>query len=106
MLRFVIRQLGLFVFAAGFIAFVSDGIASIAAEAIVVTPFREAWIATHAASLDTALGWIGATLGEPVRSAFSSAVLAAPAFAVAGVLGFLLMLAGRRRSARRARVMS
>lgn len=101
LLRFIVRQLGLFIFAAAFIALVGDGIASIAAGTVVTTPFGEGWASLSPGSLETVRGLLAERFGAGAGAAFDRAVLAPPGFVVVGIAGFLLMLLGRRRSPRR-----
>lgn len=99
-MRFLLRALGLLVFAAAFIGLISDGIRSLAANRILTTPLGQAWFSLHSDSLaflqDVVQRYLHPYLWDPV----AQTVLAWPAFAVGGVLGILLMLAGSRRRRR------
>ncbi len=96
-LRFIARFTAYWLIAAALVAAVVDGAKSIAASALVLTPLAETW------AMLSALGNAGApapTAGQPVPAPLGGAaelVLSAPTAAVLGILGFLLLAAGRRR---------
>jgi hypothetical protein len=97
MLRFLARTAGLLLFAGSFIALVADGIRSLAAKALVTTPLA-ATLSEVAPDLVPDLramveGRLHPYLWDPV----TTTVLAWPAFAVGGVAGMVLILAGARR---------
>ena len=97
MIRFLLRCLGFWVFAAALVASVLDGVKSIAASAIVVTPLSETWVAVSPASADAARAAVTDGLGQPLAWEFiSSWILGAPTALALGVLGFLLIAAGRK----------
>jgi hypothetical protein len=97
MIRFVLRTLGLWILAGGFVFFVYDGTKSIAGDRLFFTTVRDVWNAVNPASLQLlqpAIERHGAQwLWDPV---FLS-VLTAPAFLVLAVLGAVLMLLGRKK---------
>jgi len=100
-IAFVVRTLGLVLFAASFVALVADGVKSLSADAWTWTSLGATWAAASPGSLaafrDVAAAASPAYLWEAVAAAF----LAAPTFAVGGVCGVALLLAGaRRRSGR------
>jgi hypothetical protein len=93
-LRFLARFTGYWLIAAALVAAVVDGAKSIAASALVLTPLAETWAALSAlgggaAAADPAAV---APLGDAAQLLFS-----APTAAVLGILGFVLLAAGRRR---------
>lgn len=98
MIGFLLRTFGVLCLAAGFVAVVVDGTRSIAARAFVVTDLATSLgqlsEATAQAVQDTAIS--GPTLLGDVLGF----VLAQPAAAVFGLVGFSLMLLGRRRHRR------
>ncbi len=101
MIAFLTRTLGLLVFAASFIALIADGVKSLAGDTIVVTPLASTWTALSPTSLEKTRALVETRLGPYVWEAITSAILAAPTFAVGGVIGVALMLAGTLRRSRR-----
>ncbi len=101
MVAFVTRTLGLLLFAASFIALIADGVKSLAADALVVTPLAATWTSLGPGSLERTRMLVEARLGAYVWETMASAVLAAPTFAVGGVIGVALMLAGSVRRSRK-----
>jgi len=96
MIRFLMRFLGLWVLAAGFIFLIYDGTKSIAATAILFTRVKDVWGSVHQASLLTlqpTLEHISGFLWNPLMTTF----LDQPAALVLGVLGLLMMLLGRKK---------
>ncbi len=98
MVRFLLRFLGLAIFAASFIALVADGVRSLAADELMLTSLGATWFALDAGSLERLQQAVAAGDGGAVLDPIVGAVLLWPTFAVGGVLGVLLMLLGRRRS--------
>ena len=101
-IRFVFRAIGLVLFAAGFIVLVSDGVESLAADEIALTPLAESWSVFGAASLDGARDRI-AGLSPGLEDPVFETVLSWPTFAVVGGLGLVLILLTPRRRRRAAR---
>ncbi len=97
MIRFLFRFIGLLCLAAAFILVVYDGTKSIAGNQLFLTSVRTVWEQANAGSLAALRPMIspyaGGVLWDPLMLAF----LAAPAWAVLGVLGILLILMGRRK---------
>jgi hypothetical protein len=96
MIRFLFRFVGLWILAAGFVFFVYDGTRSIAGNALYTTSLREIWNAVHSTSLQLlqpAIERHVAWLWDPVLLS----VLTAPIWLVFGVLGAILILAGRKK---------
>jgi hypothetical protein len=94
MIRFFLRALGLLFLAVGFVFFVYDGTKSIAGNALFYTPLSDTWNSVHAASLQQL---------QPIFEGYSGLaaqithwLLAAPTFAVFGVIGSVLVLMGRK----------
>jgi hypothetical protein len=96
MIRFVLRFIGLWLLAAGFIFVVYDGTKSIAANSLLLTKVQDVWSNVHQASL-TAL--------KPTLEKYSAALwdpgmttlLDQPIALALGVLGALLLLLGRKK---------
>jgi hypothetical protein len=103
MLSFVARVLGLVLFAIGVVALISDGISSIAADAVVMTPLSGSLTLIAPDFVDRIEAVVKPLVGEATWSEWGVAVLAWPTLAVAGIAGIFLMLAGARRSPRPAR---
>lgn len=100
-MRFVIRAIGLAVFAAAFIALIADGIRSLAAGYLVLTTSETVWMALHPSSLAAFRAFVEHWTDPYVWNGLVRVVLAWPAFAVAGLVGVGLLLVGsggRRRA--------
>ena len=96
MIRFLLRFIGLWLLAAGFVSAVYDGTKSIADNALHMTKLSDTWNAVHSTSLaqlQPAIERHVAWLWDPVVVS----VLSAPTFVVFGVLGALLILLGRKK---------
>jgi hypothetical protein len=96
MIRFVLRTLGLWILALGFVFLVYDGTKSIAGDQIYFTKLGDVWNAIHSTSLQwlqPAIERHMAWLWDPVILS----VLTAPACLVFAVLGAILMLLGRKK---------
>lgn len=100
MIRFLVRFIGLWLLAGGFVAFVVDGTRSIASSDIVMTPLGEAWFATNEASLGHFQTLVETHLSPEIWERFMVPLLMAPLAAVLGGLGFILLLLGRTREVR------
>jgi hypothetical protein len=103
MLSFVARVLGLILFSIGVVSLISDGISSIAADAIVMTPLSGSLALIAPDFVDRLAAAITPLIGEARWADWGPAVLAWPTLAVAGIAGIFLMLAGARRAPRSAR---
>lgn len=103
MLSFVSRVLGLILFAIGLVSLISDGIASIAADAVVLTPLSGSLSLIAPDFVDQIEATIAPLVGEAAWAEWGPAVLAWPTLAVAGLCGIFLLLAGARRSPRSTR---
>ncbi|GGC80970.1 hypothetical protein [Chelatococcus reniformis] len=93
-MRFILRLIGFLCVAAGFSSLVIDGARAIANTAWAPTPLAEVAHATFPAwyaGLGPAVSAIHPWLWSPLLTG----IFAAPAFAVAMIAGFLLMLLGR-----------
>jgi hypothetical protein len=97
MIRFVLRSLGLWILAAGFVFFVYDGTKSIAGDHIYVTKLGDVWNAVNSTSLlllqPAIERHVAVWLWDPVILT----VLTAPAWLVFAVIGAILMLLGRKK---------
>jgi len=97
MIRFVLRSLGLWILAAGFVFFVYDGTKSIAGDHIYFTKLGDIWNAINSTSLlllqPAIERHVAVWLWDPVILS----VLTAPAWLVFAILGAILMLLGRKK---------
>jgi hypothetical protein len=100
MIAFLVRTLGLLIFAASFVAMIADGVRSIASDALVTTPLGQTWFALHPASLNAAQGMVESYTHPYLWDPVLVTVLLWPTFAVGGVFGLVLMLLGRKRRRR------
>jgi hypothetical protein len=96
MIRFVLRFLGLWILAAGFIFLVYDGTKSIASNALFLTKVQDVWGNVHQASLQAlrpTLEGYAKVLWNPIMTT----LLEQPIALALGVLGAILMLLGRKK---------
>ena len=94
MLRFVLRLAGLFTLAAGFAALVIDGTRSIAAGALLLTPFGEL-LKSRLPTLQQVIGHdLHPLLWDPV----ATGLLRLPVWVVLAAGGALLLWMARRRA--------
>ena len=96
MIRFILRFLGWWILAGGFVFFVYDGTKSLAGDHLFFTKLSDVWNAVNATSLSLlrpAIEPMAPWLWDPVIQS----VLAAPAWLVFAILGAILMLLGRKR---------
>jgi len=97
MIRFLLRFIGLLCLAAAFILVIYDGMTSIASNGFIFTSVRALWELVNAASLariePLIRPYAGGLLWDPVMVA----ILAAPSWALLGILGILFMLLGRKK---------
>jgi len=95
--RFVLRLLGVLLFAGAFVAVVIDGTRSIAAGHFLPTSLQAAitlFSPDMVGEIETKMTHVGAWNWEPV----TLWLLAQPAFAVLGVAGLLLLLLGHQKA--------
>ena len=97
MIRFLFRTLGLLFLAAAFVFVVYDGTKSIAANALVYTKVDEIWSLAHTASLQQLQPFIEKNAPPWLWDPVAMTVLNAPAMAAFGIIGAVLVLAGRRK---------
>ena len=100
MIRFLLRFVGIWLLAGGFVALVLDGVRSIASSEIVMTPLGVAWLAISEDSLMHVQELVNAKLPAGSWDLVMAPLLQAPLFAVLAALGLLLMLIGRRKEKR------
>ncbi|HXK53831.1 MAG TPA: hypothetical protein PK405_04025 [Hyphomicrobiales bacterium] len=95
----LLRLFGLFLMAMAFVAFIVDGVKTIASNTLVMTPLGEIWSDINGASLTRIQTLLSdgayALLWDPVLLS----LLAAPGWLVLAFLGMLVHWLGRRREA-------
>lgn len=95
-MRLVLRLLGTWLIGLALIFLVIDGTKSLAANTLVFTSLGDAWTQLHAASIEAVSGFFASRMFSELLDTVFSALLTYPAFAVLGVPGVILALAGRR----------
>lgn len=100
-MRLVLRIIGTWLVGLALIFIVIDGTRSLAANAISITPIAQTWMGLHPQSIDLVRAFFASRLFAPLLDQAFTAFLDFPTFAVLGVPGILLALAGRTRSRRR-----
>ena len=96
MLRFLSRFAGYWLVAAALVMAVVDGAKSIAASAWVLTPVAESWASLSALTGEEPPAAGDASMTWPL-DVLTAWLLSAPTAAVLAALGFLLLIAGRKR---------
>jgi hypothetical protein len=97
MIRFLLRFVGLLCLAAAFILVIYDGTKSIAGNALSLTSVRALWELINTASLAKLEPLIKPYAGGLVWDPGMVTLLSAPAWAMLGFLGIVLLLLGRRK---------
>jgi len=97
MIRFILRALGWWILALGFVFFVYDGTKSIAGDHWYITKLGEVWNAVNSSSLQLLQPAIERHVAEWLWDPVILSVLTAPTWLVFAVLGAILMLLGRKR---------
>ena len=97
MIRFILRTLGLWILALGFVFFVYDGTKSIAGDHWYITKLVDVWNAVGAGSLQVLQSAIQQHVAEWLWDPVIQSVLTAPTWVVFVVLGAFLMLLGRKK---------
>lgn len=100
MVAFLLRSLGLLIFAAAFIALIADGVKSLAADAVVTTSLGETWASLSPQSLAAAEAMVERRAGPHLWDPVITTALTWPSFALGGAVGLVLMIAGSRRRRR------
>ena len=97
MIRFILRSLGLWILAAGFVFFIYDGTRSIAANALYFTPLGKTWNEIHSTSLQLLQPAIERHVAVWLWDPVLLSVLTAPTSLVFVILGAILILLGRKK---------
>ena len=96
MIRFLMRVLGLWILAAGFIFLIYDGTKSIAGNALFLTRVQDVWGSMHQQSLlslKPSIEKVAGVLWNPVMTTF----LDQPVALVLGLLGAAMLVLGRKK---------
>jgi peptidoglycan/LPS O-acetylase OafA/YrhL len=93
----VLRTLGLWILALGFVFLVYDGTKSIAGDEIQFTKLGYVWNMINSSSLQLLQPAIERHVAEWLWNPVILSVLTAPAFLVFAILGAILMLLGRKK---------
>ncbi len=97
MIRFLLRFFGLWILAAAFIFLVYDGTKSIAADAVYFTKAKDMWSNFHQESLEAFETWVMQTFPGWVFDPVVRTVLDQPTFLLLGILGAIMIIAGRKK---------
>lgn len=100
-MKAVLRVLGTWLLGLALVLIIMDGTKSLAANALVVTPLDTLWGGLHAQSFAALQAWIATYLAPWRGDVLAYWLLGLPGFIVTGVLGLLLLIAGREKRARR-----
>lgn len=96
-MRLILRVAGTWLIGLALVLFIIDGTKSLGANTLVYTSLAELWTQLHPPSLETVAGFFESRYFAELLDAALQAVLNYPAFAVFGVPGIALALAGRTR---------
>ena len=96
-MRLILRILGTWLIGLALVLLVIDGTKSLGANDIVLTSLASLWTQLHPASLEGLQSFLGSRFFAALLDAALKALLGYPAFAVVGVPGVLLALAGRKQ---------
>jgi len=97
MIRFLLRLIGLLLLALAFIFAIYDGIRSISGGGILFTALSYFWSATHERSQQAFQAVIEKFAGAETWQIGIAPILEQPASLVAGVLGIIFIVLGRRK---------
>ncbi|MGN6102014.1 MAG: hypothetical protein ACTHOR_12775 [Devosia sp.] len=100
-MRLTLRILGTWLIGMAVILLIVDGIKSLGANAVVTTSLNDTWTGLNADSLAAVRTFIDTRFFGVVLEPLLTAILGLPGFAVLGVPGLLLVVAGRPRQTRR-----
>lgn len=95
-MRLILRVLGTWLIGLALVLLVIDGTKSLGANALVFTSLADLWTQIHQPSLEGVRSFLDSRLFADLLDAALAALLSYPAFAVFGVPGILLALAGRK----------
>ena len=93
-MRFIIRLIGVILFAAAFVVLVIDGTRSVGGNALYLSSLSEAVAIVWPDGVQTVEVWL-TSLSEALWNPVGAWLFAQPATAVLGIAGLVLMLIGR-----------
>jgi hypothetical protein len=96
-MRLISRIIGTWLIGMAVILLIIDGIKSLAASTLVVTSLNDSWLSLSPQSLAGLHAFIDTRFFGPLLEPLLTALLGCPGFAVLGIPGILLALAGRGR---------
>lgn len=99
-MRTIFRILGTWLLAVALILLIIDGTKSLAASSLVITSVSQLWLLLHAPSFEASSNWLAGLADGLVLNALQQNLLNWPAWAVLGVPGIILALAGKTRATR------
>jgi hypothetical protein len=100
-MRLILRIIGTWFIGIALILVIIDGTKSLAQSALITTTLGATWTAVNAGSLVALKAFIDTRFFGPLLDPLLTALLGYPGFAVLGVPGILLTLAGRAPRTRR-----
>nr|WP_295889982.1 hypothetical protein [uncultured Devosia sp.] len=95
-MRLVLRIAGTWLIGLALVLLVVDGTKSLGANALIYTSLADLWTQVHPPSLETVETFFESRFFADLLDAALKAVLGYPAFAVFGIAGIVLALAGRK----------
>ncbi|WP_407049153.1 hypothetical protein [Methyloraptor flagellatus] len=101
MLSFLVRAIGLWFMAGAIVAVVVDGMKSIAAGRLVLTPAAKLWFDLSPGTLAAAQSWVQKHLGAFAWDPLAQAALALPSWALLVAIGAVFVWLGSLRRRRR-----
>jgi hypothetical protein len=97
MIRFVLRFFGLLLLAAAFVFLVYDGTKTIGANAIYYTKAKDMWSSIHQGSREAVETWVIHKAPAWVWDPALRMLLDQPTWLIFGVLGAIMIIAGRKK---------
>lgn len=95
-MRLILRIAGTWLIGLALVLIVIDGTKSLGANALVFTSLADLWTQVHPASLETVRGFFDSRFFADLLDVALASLLSYPAFAVFGLPGIVLALAGRK----------
>ena len=99
-MRLILRIIGTWLLGLAVVLLIIDGTRSLGDNAVVMTSLGDTWTSINAPSLDAVKAFIDTRFFGPLLEPLLGMLLSYPGFAVLGVPGILLTIAGRSRNRR------
>jgi hypothetical protein len=96
-MRLILRIVGTWLIGMAVILIIIDGTKSLAASTLLTTSLGDTWKSINAGSLDQLRAFIDTRFFGPVLEPILTLLLSYPGFAVLGIPGVVLLIAGRSR---------